>query len=70
MNWVFVLMSILMIAACMTGFYAYWHLWSMAWSYAWPSGPAWFVAPSLTLFNAACFTSVIITLMILRGGTR
>jgi hypothetical protein len=70
MSWFFVLLSVLLVAVCVVGFYGYWQMWSMAWSYAWPSGPAWFVTPSLVSFYAICFTSVIITLMILRGGTR
>lgn len=69
MKWLEVLavavgLGICMAIAC-TFYVLYWTAWCWTWLYAWPSGPQWFVQPSLWGFSTACFTTVIITLMIL-----
>jgi hypothetical protein len=68
MNWPIAALAVVMVAACGGFYYAYWAAWSWVWSYVWPTGPVWWVQPSLHSFLAISFTMVIISLMLLKGS--
>jgi hypothetical protein len=53
---------------CGVFYYAYWLAWVWMWAGLWPTGPAWFVQPSLFLFLALTFTMVIIGIMVVARG--